>query len=77
MWLSASFLSTISRLRSDFNDCCLLYFCYFASTCDNLYRFSFFFSLIIAILIPVFEWLYDIIIEPISDKIRDKIYGHN
>lgn len=34
-------------------------------------------SLIIAILIPVFEWLYDIIIEPISDKIRDKIYGHN
>ena len=34
-------------------------------------------SLIIAILIPVFEWLYDIIIEPISDKIRDKIYGYN
>ena len=36
-----------------------------------------FFSLIIAIFIPVFEWLYDIIIEPISDKIRDKIYGYN
>jgi hypothetical protein len=34
-------------------------------------------SLIIAILIPVFEWLNDIIIEPISDKIRDKIYGYN